>query len=166
MRAALLFAHTHGWVHLDVRPSNIVLVRGERDNWLDSQVVLVDWALAVRIGSQVNGLRGVADFVHNDIISARDSKWMADPQHDVFAEACTFAALAFGDVIGDYAYAPWDGHRLGVDSLVPLRKVWFSGKKKSRRSLREFMATAAAYSADPASAAALPELWPRPVADL
>lgn len=149
--SALRFAHTHGWVHLDVRPSNIVLVRGKRKDWLDCQVVLVDWALAVRIGSRLNGLRGVPDFVHNDIISSRESKWQAAPFHDVFAVACTFAALAFGDVIGDHAYAPWDGHRVGVDSVVPLRGAWFSEKKKSRRRMREFMATAAAYSANPAS---------------
>ena len=161
LRAALLFAHTRGWVHLDVRPSNIVLVRRSQDNWLDSQVILVDWALAVPIGKQIKGLRGVPDFVHNDIISARESEWHAAPLHDVFAEACTFAALAFGDILGDHAYAPWDGHRVGVDSVVPLRISWFDGNQKGRQSLRDFMAAARAYSVDPRTAGALPELWPR-----
>jgi hypothetical protein len=103
---ALTHAHARRLVHTDVRPSNIVLCKGMRADWSDALVVLVDWALVVAEGTIPSRSGGCEIFLHADLLSTAPAM-PASPTLDLFATACTFAAVAWGEVCGGRVLPPW-----------------------------------------------------------
>jgi hypothetical protein len=76
--AALTWAHGNGWIHLDVRPTNVIIA-GDR-------AVLVDWASALKEGTEGIGLRGTATDAPDDMVRGalqnQAYAWIAHPSLD------------------------------------------------------------------------------------
>jgi len=90
---AVAAAHGKGWVHCDVRPSNIVVAPGA------GGALLVDWGAACKRGD-LNS-RGVAAFADPRVL--RERGVAANPHIDALAALFTWLAIAFGDGCA----APW-----------------------------------------------------------
>lgn len=92
---ALGAAHAAGWVHCDVRPSNIVVAEGS--------AVLVDWGCARKVDSSPHlKNHGVAAFADSRIFTGGCGVAVA-PAVDVVAMLYTWLAIAHGDG----CVAPW-----------------------------------------------------------
>ena len=82
---ALASAHTAGWVHCDVRPSNIVMVAS-------SGAMLVDWGAAARAGKEAR--HGVLAYSASALGAAKLP--LAHPAIDASGALYTWLALAHG----------------------------------------------------------------------
>ncbi|MCA9654141.1 MAG: serine/threonine protein kinase [Myxococcales bacterium] len=82
----LAAVHDAGWVHRDVKPSNLVLTRGM------AQVVLIDFGIAERLGQRSPSLSGTPDYMAPE--QARNAP--ADPRSDLYALACCAYELLTG----------------------------------------------------------------------
>jgi hypothetical protein len=98
---ALNHAHSKGIVHMDVRPSNIVLSCQKDGSTINRtgrvlHVQLVDWGAAADIGVSLQHFRGCIPYAH-DYILTRDTKkrWMPAPRHDYASLAYTLATIKF-----------------------------------------------------------------------
>ena len=149
LHSALCHAHRIGLLHCDVRPQNVVLVAGNRTDWLDSRVVLVDWALAVPLGSRHGTSRnGVAAYLHADL-AVPGSPWTARQKHDLCAAAYTAATIACGTTNGHHVATPWCGmHFKGTGSAaVVARNAWFASGVRVARQCSAYLGAIEAWDA-------------------
>jgi serine/threonine-protein kinase len=70
---ALHFAHSRGFVHLDVKPQNVLIGRF-------GDAYLADWGVAARVGTRLTGLCGTPAFVAPEMVTGG----VVDPRTDVF----------------------------------------------------------------------------------
>ena len=123
----LRLAHKAGVIHGDVRPSNVVLVRGV--------AYLVDWGLgsasAAHTRRDRTHLFGVPAYMADDLVRLYDSppstKWTLEPQHDMRALLYTCAAIA--EYAAPGAVSPWGTGFIGPEATVAFienRRIWLS----------------------------------------
>jgi len=147
---ALRAAHSKGVVHLDIRPDNLVWVRG--GNATSGHVLVVDWGAAKLVGADIAGLVGVAAFAHDDILrhshfgdadfsfpvgidGLSAAAYNPRPQFDLASLAYTLAALR-----GRHTSPPWvlkpskRGKLPSTDAYISARKLWMS-KNASKEEL-------------------------------
>jgi len=131
--SALSAAHASGYIHCDVRVSNVVMV-GPKGS---EHAVLVDWGVAMtKSTKQLQGLVGVAEWVHDDVLLRT---WAPQPRIDLTAAAYLYATL---ESSGDFPDAPWkrqcqeraredggrgDGGQCWI--VVKERAKWFAAHK-------------------------------------
>ena len=147
LHSALCHARGAGLLHADLRPQNVVLVAGSRSDWLDSCVVLVDWALAMPLGSRhATSRNGVAAYLHDDL-AVPGSPWTARPKHDLCALAYTAATVACGTTNGHHVATPWCGlHFAGSGSdAVLARAAWLQSGAPVARQCAAFIAAVEAW---------------------
>mmetsp|Transcript_83237 Transcript_83237/g.124839 ORF Transcript_83237/g.124839 Transcript_83237/m.124839 type:complete len:439 (+) Transcript_83237:442-1758(+) len=111
IRAVLDYAHEKGWIHLDVQPSNIIVVRNDDGT---RRYVLIDWGTAVQGGNKAKKLeyfRGTPPFADQQLLLIKKSEkdtWKGQKpkaEFDKFSMAMTLAYIQHGGV-------PWYGfHR-------------------------------------------------------
>jgi serine/threonine protein kinase len=58
--SAIKYAHSQGWVHMDVRPSNIVTS--------GTQVMLIDWGSAHEINANLTSFVGCRPYAHDELL--------------------------------------------------------------------------------------------------
>lgn len=82
VRAALDFAHAISWYHLDVQPSNIVLVM--EDHTRLKRAILIDWGLSSSRTQSVTGFRGSLLYAHDELFCniGTETKWTPGSKHD------------------------------------------------------------------------------------
>lgn len=90
---ALEAAHAASLVHCDVRPSNIVVVRG-------GGAMLVDWGISRAIGSETKGC-GVAAYADRRVFE--QGSYQARPEQDVIGALLTWLCVAHSELCN----APW-----------------------------------------------------------
>lgn len=88
--SALLYAHSKGLCHLDVRPSNIVQVPGDPTRYL-----LVDWGCSRKMGKKVEGFIGSENYAHDHIhaMDAEMRSWIPRAEFDKASLLYTLVAL-------------------------------------------------------------------------
>jgi len=136
---ALKHAHDRGYAHLDVRPSNLVWVKG-------TGAVLVDWGAAEKLGTTVSGLVGVITFAHDDIITSGDGSYVVQRRMDLVSLGYTLAALEKSDR-GEAR----DWHDAAVkvlDKYAASRSAWV--KKNASKWIRDYITKADAAVTSPA----------------
>jgi hypothetical protein len=117
---ALAAAHAAGWVHCDVRPSNVVVAEPHG-------ACLVDWGAALQLGAAFSD-RGVPAFSDARVFSARGVT--ARPHVDALAALYMWLAVA----LGQRCTAPWlvpgDGDEpiTSDESLFLARESWLRAR--------------------------------------
>ena len=109
--SALEHVHFRGWVHLDVRPSNIIV--GQSGNVIN-HVQLIDFGCAARKNVELSHFRGCPPFAHSDLLRPGLQKWQPDDKHDMASLSFTIASLLAGSSV------PWfgfDSCNVGLDRL-------------------------------------------------
>jgi hypothetical protein len=114
VKQALDHAHERGYVHLDVRPSNII-VKKNADRSVSVQ--LIDWGCAANMREKLTGFRGSLPFCHREIFNSlveqaqqnkkRKKIWKAKPKHDFESLAYTVAVLYHRKK--SFSEVPWCG---------------------------------------------------------
>ena len=100
VKSALEHVHNRGWVHLDVRPSNIIV--GQSGNVIN-HVQLIDFGCAARKNVELSHFRGCPPFAHSDLLRPGLQKWQPDDRHDMASLSFTIASLLAGNSV------PWFG---------------------------------------------------------
>lgn len=132
--ATLVVAHARGFIHGDIRPSNLILVPGAVDEGgaAPDDVYLVDWGLADDAASALvprkrKELHGVRAFMADEQVRCTDlppsDMWRPKPAHDLHALLYTYAAIA-GHA---RAEPPWGCGFLGpaaTETLIAQRRAW------------------------------------------
>jgi serine/threonine protein kinase len=98
--SALKHVHARGWVHLDVRPSNIII--GQQGNVITG-VQLIDFGCASQKNVALAHFRGCPPFAHSDLLRRGLKKWQPDDKHDMASLSFTIASLLDGRSV------PWLG---------------------------------------------------------
>jgi serine/threonine protein kinase len=98
--SALKHVHARGWVHLDVRPSNIIV--GQQSNVI-AGVQLIDFGCAAQKNMALAHFRGCPPFAHSDLLHPALKKWKPDDKHDMASLSFTIASLLAGRSV------PWFG---------------------------------------------------------
>jgi hypothetical protein len=96
--SALKHAHARGWVHLDVRPSNIIV--GQM-GYVSPRVQLIDFGCAAQKNVVLSQFRGCPPFAHSDLLCEGLEKWLPDDKHDMASLSFTIASLLAG------SFVPW-----------------------------------------------------------
>ncbi len=78
------YLHRHGWLHLDLKPGNVVVAPGGR-------VVLLDYGLAVREGTHVPP-RGTLPYVAPEVLAGR----VADARSDLWSLGAVLLQMSSG----------------------------------------------------------------------
>ncbi len=88
---ALDHAHSREIVHLDVCPSNIIVLQ-EMDGSI--QVQLVDWGCASSTRTRLTSFRGKRFFAHEDLLGLEDGEsWTPAAEHDLASLVYTMADI-------------------------------------------------------------------------
>ena len=118
--AVLQAAHAAGFVHCDVRPANIIVVRKPREGGgSDTDVLLIDWGVSVRVGEGVPR-DGAIEF-------RCDPGPTAVPQVDIVSLGLTLVVLWLGPPYRP----PW---RNGTWSVARNRREWLRANWPSLRN--------------------------------
>jgi serine/threonine protein kinase len=88
--SALKHAHDRGWVHLDVRPSNIII---SQPGNVSPRVQLIDFGCAAQKNVVLSQFRGCPPFAHDDLLHQGLEKWRPDEKHDMASLSFTIASL-------------------------------------------------------------------------
>lgn len=101
----LCYAHKQGWFHLDIQPSNIILVRKDDGT---NKYILIDWGIAKTGEKKLEEFHGSPPFSHPEMFLVKKEKkdqWKGPkpkPDFDNFSLAMTLACIQHGGV-------PWSG---------------------------------------------------------
>jgi serine/threonine protein kinase len=98
--SALEHVHARGWVHLDVRPSNIIV--GQHGNVITG-VQIIDFGCAAQKNLELFHFRGCPPFAHSDLLRPVLKKWQPNDKHDMASLSFTIASLLDGSSV------PWFG---------------------------------------------------------
>jgi hypothetical protein len=120
---ALTAAHAAGWVHCDVRPSNIVVCPGSGSS---CSAVLVDWGSARKAKDDCLG-EGVAVFAHARTRGTSSCKAHAG------LDACALLLTWVGTAWHERCDAPWGDRQPG---LFEGRQAWFEERAARHAELR------------------------------
>ena len=82
--SGLTHVHDRGFVHLDVKPSNVLLAN-------DGNLKLADFGLASKIGESVDGTEGDARYLAPELL---DDNVGCDPANDIFSLGMSLLELA------------------------------------------------------------------------
>ena len=113
--AALDHAHGKKIVHLDVQPSNIIILQGA-----EPIVLLNDWGCAAWINKLLTYYKGSPPFSPDDLLRTNSKKFISRkpvPKFDMFSLAMTICYLLNGGM-------PWDGFNrpLVTQEMLDTRK--------------------------------------------
>jgi serine/threonine protein kinase len=89
---ALAFAHKREVIHLDVRPSNIIICQKNGE----LKIMLSDWGCAEKGSKSLTRFRGCPPYAHDSLLSVGDNgrkPWSPDASHDMASFAFSVAAL-------------------------------------------------------------------------
>jgi Protein kinase domain len=138
--AALEYANSKGWAHLDVQPANIITRADPHGGRFE--VMLIDWGCAHRTSEKLEKFVGCRPYAHDDLFD-RTEAWYPCLDHDLASLAYTVACLVHGHI-------PWLGfeYRLPVgddvkeerlkmasDILKPLLEKWGDESQKVKQAL-------------------------------
>jgi serine/threonine protein kinase len=98
--SALKHAHARGWVHLDVRPSNIII---SQPGNVSPRVQLIDFGCAAQKYKKLSQFRGCPPFAHSELLRQGLENWLPDDKHDMASLSFTIASLLAGISV------PWFG---------------------------------------------------------
>jgi serine/threonine protein kinase len=104
---ALAHAHERNVIHLDVRPSNIIVALKSGN----LKVMLGDWGCAEREGVSLKRFRGCPPYAHDSLLvkgKTRGKPWKPTAVHDMVSFAFTIAALHSFKLVRSKAI-PWHG---------------------------------------------------------
>ena len=87
---ALEHVHAREWVHLDVRPSNIIIGQLGKDS---TSVQLIDFGCAAKKNVGLSQFRGCPPFAHSDLLSQGLGTWKPDDKHDMASLSFSIASL-------------------------------------------------------------------------
>jgi hypothetical protein len=110
--SALKHTHDRGWVHLDVRPSNIIIGQSGDGR---PRVQLIDFGCAAQKNVVLSQFRGCPPFAHYDLLCYGLETWLPDDKHDMASLSFTIASLLAGNSV------PWfgfDGCNIEPDILI------------------------------------------------
>lgn len=111
--AGLSHIHSHGIVHHDIKPSNILFVRHPR---LGAMCKICDFGLAGKIGSSSDGQEGDTRYMPSELLSSMTRQ----PSGDVFSLGLTLYEIASDHHIELPSEGPlW--HQLRSNSMPQLR---------------------------------------------
>ena len=128
----LQLAHTHGFVHCDVRPANLVVVAEAGAE--EERVLLVDWGLCLKPGAGAAG-RGTPAFGASALFQQTSCQVRA--QHDLTALAHTWIAIAHGS---DACAAPWVAAPLEpLEETLARRSEWLRSNGEKIEGVRAFI---------------------------
>jgi len=100
---AMRFLHSKGYIHSDISPKNIVVLRDDKTK--QTQYVLADLGLATKITEQMKGFQGTVQYASEEIFRQYPNKeWSPKACHDEASLKYTIAALLSG------AKSGWDMH--------------------------------------------------------
>jgi molybdopterin-binding protein len=129
--SALKHAHSMGWVHLDVRPSNIIV--GQLSN-ARPRVQLIDFGCAAQTNTSLSHFRGCPPFAHSDLLCQGLEKWKPDIKHDMASLSFTIASLLAGSP------SPWcgfNGCNVEPDRLTERSNIATELLRKSKNKLNK-----------------------------
>ena len=116
---ALAAAHAVGFIHCDVRPSNVVIVK--------DKAMLVDWGSSRKRGEDSHGV-GVTAFADSRVFEQKT--YNARPTQDIFGALYTWLAIAF-DI---ECAAPWHAaalSRIGDGGMFVAREEWIKARSEN-----------------------------------
>jgi serine/threonine protein kinase len=95
--AALEFMHSRSYCHCDISPRNIVLAEYDDDDvsgGVQPRAILIDFATARKIDTNVSGFVGTPNYVHRDLFECflrGRTPYQPQPKHDLAALGFTLA---------------------------------------------------------------------------
>ena len=105
VKACLEYAHSEGWCHLDVQPSNVI-VEPDLGNSPEQDIVkLIDWGSAAMMKEKLDHYRGTPPFSHPNLLRLDKKDWVKNnpkADFDMYSLAMTACYLLRGRM-------PWDG---------------------------------------------------------
>ncbi|MBM4084104.1 MAG: serine/threonine protein kinase [Planctomycetes bacterium] len=85
MAKSMRFLHAYGYVHADMKPSNVIIMPG-------LQVKLIDFGLSCRTGSKITSIRGTRDFMAPEQVE----RGVIDERTDVYNLGATIYRVLTG----------------------------------------------------------------------
>jgi len=132
----LRLAHAAGATHGDVRPDNLVVVRGGGSGAGAYEVYLVDWgvgdgpatASVARPTTELHGVRAfLADaYVRLAATRSRSTLWTPDPTHDLAALLYTCAAISSHPT----AQPPWGSGNVYSNRSGPAVEAYLADRRR------------------------------------
>ena len=107
VKEALDYAHGEGWCHMDVKPSNVIVIPPEMGRPAEqADVRLIDWGCAARTAKTLDHYQGTPPFSNPELLRVNSKrKWekMAPKsEFDLYSLTMTVCYLQYGRM-------PWDG---------------------------------------------------------
>ncbi|XP_041480107.1 E3 ubiquitin-protein ligase MIB2-like isoform X2 [Lytechinus variegatus] len=91
--SALTYLHASKILHLDIKPSNVMMDRSSKRAYLcDLGLAHIKTRSSMSLSTSVGGPRGTISFMAPEMIQSQGKAW-AGPGNDIWAIACTFLEL-------------------------------------------------------------------------
>jgi hypothetical protein len=130
---ALRAAHDAGFIHCDLRPSNLAVASGS------GEVFVLDWGLARQMGEPAKGV-GVGAFSSERAFDVSTKRYPAIPALDALAVLYTWLSLSFNST----GSAPWGRECGSAAKMHADRREWIDHKRTTHKAVE---AVAAAIDA-------------------
>lgn len=121
---ALVYANSHFWAHLDVRPSNIIIRSHPGTNCFD--VMLIGWGCAHRTTKNLIEFVGCPPYAHDELFDEPDNMHPC-LDHDLASLAYTLACLKVGcipwrECFSDHSNVPNNARKHRLDEVFKILK--------------------------------------------